>query len=1042
MKGKLLPAVLAIILLSIAAPRASSAGNEAEVATILAPLKSYDYGQSRKLLDALDRLVRETHTNAAARVRLESELVKLVAADTTLAAKQEICRRLAIIGTDMSVPALGRLLGAADARAVEAACYALNGQQSPAARAAVSNALSTAKGAGLVAIINLLGNQRDGGNDRELGVLARQPDEAIAGAAITALGKIATDKAIHDLGGLREKGDPQRQKCATLALLQAARELAQRGRTDQARSIYDQLAGPAEAIWIRRGVLLGRLDLDGADTTDLILSTLKGQDSALKPTAIAAIASVRDSAAIARFAAQLPALAIPEQVLMIGVLAGFKDETVRTALTHAAGHASPAVRAAALQGLGRAGDASCVPMLARIAASGVPEDAEMAVMALRTLQGPGINAAIVEAILATPAEARGRLIPVLGDRQATESIPALLEQANLADERASLPAIRALGALAGAAQLPDLLRLLATPPSESAREAAEAAVIQVAGRMEDSSRRADAVLAALKSADAPRLKRSLVRVLAAIGNDPAFQAVSSAMQDPAAEVREAALQALTSWPDSRALPALLAVVKHDAPSVSRTLALRGCLRILPESSLGVDDQARIYADLWPFLLQPEEKRLALTGLARVPRVQALQWAAGLLNEAPVRQEAEIAILSLTRQLGTAEPAPVNQALQAVIQTSTNAARQSEARALLRVNEPPRPDVYLDSLQPLKAVSGNDGGKGQPRINRNCIGQLLKLKGVVYERGVGEHASSELTFEIKPAYRRFVCVAGLDDQVARFNDVRGSIVVKVFADNNLLAQTPVLRGGGASANVDAALPAGAKALRLVVEDAGDGVDYDDADIVNAGFILADRPAAPAPQPQAAMDETGFTPLLDGHSFAGWEGNLGVFRIQDGTIVGGSLQTNLPHNEFLCTTNEYSDFELRLKFKLIGATANGGVQIRSRRVPNNTEVSGYQADLGQEYWGSLYDESRRNRTLAQANATELRRVLKPDDWNDYRIRCQGRRIQLWVNGYQTVDYSEPDPGLEQKGIIGLQIHGGPPSEARYREIRIQPLPAPER
>ena len=120
----------------------------------------------------------------------------------------------------------------------------------------------------------------------------------------------------------------------------------------------------------------------------------------------------------------------------------------------------------------------------------------------------------------------------------------------------------------------------------------------------------------------------------------------------------------------------------------------------------------------------------------------------------------------------------------------------------------------------------------------------------------------------------------------------------------------------------------------------------------------------------------------------------------------------------------------------------MQIRSRRVPNNTEVSGYQADLGQEYWGSLYDESRRNRTLAQANATELRRVLKSDDWNDYRIRCQGRRIQLWVNGLQTVDYSEPDPGLDQKGIIGLQIHGGPPSEAWYRDIRILPLPAPWR
>ena len=266
MKGKLLHAVLALILLSIAVPRASSAGNEEEVATVLAPLKAYDYGQSRKPLDALDRLVRETHTNAAARVRLESELVKLVEADTTLASKQEICRRLAIIGTDMSVPALGRLLGAADARAVEAACYALYEQRSAAARAALSNALSTAKGAGLVAIINLLGNQRDGGIDRELGVLARQPEEPTAQAAIVALGKIATDKAIQDLTELREKGAPQQQKFATLALLQAARELAQRGRTAQAQSIYGLLAGSAEPIWVRRGVLLGRLDLGGADT--------------------------------------------------------------------------------------------------------------------------------------------------------------------------------------------------------------------------------------------------------------------------------------------------------------------------------------------------------------------------------------------------------------------------------------------------------------------------------------------------------------------------------------------------------------------------------------------------------------------------------------------------------------------------------------------------------------------------------------------------------------------------------------------------------
>ena len=121
--------------------------------------------------------------------------------------------------------------------------------------------------------------------------------------------------------------------------------------------------------------------------------------------------------------------------------------------------------------------------------------------------------------------------------------------------------------------------------------------------------------------------------------------------------------------------------------------------------------------------------------------------------------------------------------------------------------------------------------------------------------MGEHASAELTYEIKPGYTRFVCVVGLDDQVARFNDVRGSIVIKVLGDDYLLAQTPVLRGGGASANIDVPIPAGAKALRLVVGDAGDGVGFDDADFVNAGFISGPRDSAVSTPPPAAKNEEG-------------------------------------------------------------------------------------------------------------------------------------------------------------------------------------------
>ena len=197
----------------------------------------------------------------------------------------------------------------------------------------------------------------------------------------------------------------------------------------------------------------------------------------------------------------------------------------------------------------------------------------------------------------------------------------------------------------------------------------------------------------------------------------------------------------------------------------------------------------------------------------------------------------------------------------------------------------------------------------------------------------------------------------------------------------------------------------------------------------------------PTAAEAADEEGFTPLFDGRSFDGWEGNLDAFRIEDGAIVGGSLTERVPRNEFLTTKSEYADFELRLKFKLLGKGANAGVQIRSRRAPKDSpnphEMIGYQADLGEGWWGCLYDESRRRKVLTGPPAEQRSKIVKADDWNDYRILCQGRRIQLWINGQQTVDYTEPDESIPQKGLIGLQVHGGPPSEAWYRHIRIKTL-----
>lgn len=183
------------------------------------------------------------------------------------------------------------------------------------------------------------------------------------------------------------------------------------------------------------------------------------------------------------------------------------------------------------------------------------------------------------------------------------------------------------------------------------------------------------------------------------------------------------------------------------------------------------------------------------------------------------------------------------------------------------------------------------------------------------------------------------------------------------------------------------------------------------------------------------------LFDGKSFNGWEGNLKLFRVEDGALVGGSLKEPIARNEFLCTKQEYGDFVLRLKVKLLGdpAKANAGIQFRTRRIPDNHEVSGYQADMGQNYWGALYDESRRKKVLASPAAETLSKALKLGEWNEYVIRAEGNQIRLALNGVETVNYTETESGIEQKGLICVQIHSGPPSEAWYKDLTLELLPA---
>lgn len=200
-----------------------------------------------------------------------------------------------------------------------------------------------------------------------------------------------------------------------------------------------------------------------------------------------------------------------------------------------------------------------------------------------------------------------------------------------------------------------------------------------------------------------------------------------------------------------------------------------------------------------------------------------------------------------------------------------------------------------------------------------------------------------------------------------------------------------------------------------------------------LVLAGANGESVPQP---------TPLFDGRSFAGWNGDTQrVWRIEAGAIVAGHPEQPADRNEFLATEREFEDFELRYEYRIDGvAKPNAGVQFRSRRIPDHHEVIGYQADIGPGITGALYDESRRNRFLVTPPEHLQRGALEKsrDGWNTCTVRCAGPRIRIAVNGVETVDYEEPDPAVSRRGVIALQIHGHMVGTIRYRNITISELP----
>jgi putative membrane-bound dehydrogenase-like protein len=170
------------------------------------------------------------------------------------------------------------------------------------------------------------------------------------------------------------------------------------------------------------------------------------------------------------------------------------------------------------------------------------------------------------------------------------------------------------------------------------------------------------------------------------------------------------------------------------------------------------------------------------------------------------------------------------------------------------------------------------------------------------------------------------------------------------------------------------------------------------------------------------------FFNGKDLSGWVGDPKLWRVENGEIVGKSPGRN--KNDFLRSELAAADFRLSLKVKLLPNKENSGIQFRSEALADG-EMRGPQADVGEGWWGKLYEESARGLLWDRSGENHV----KKDDWNSYEILAVGSRVRTWINGQLCVDLD--DPRIARRGIFGLQIHAGGPMEVRFKDLRLEVL-----
>jgi len=651
----------------------------------LAAAAKFNYGGDAAPPRYIEGVVVAVAKDPQARAQVEERLVRALRGKATRDAREFFCRQLFTIGTSRCVPALEALL--TDPALSHIARYALEGIEDPAACEALHRALGKVSGRLKVGVINTLARRRYAKALPDLVALISSQDEAVAAAAIAAIGSIGGGEALKALEQARARAGEPRRIWLDHAILACADALLGEGKTEEAARIYQRFYYSASARHFKLAGLRGLARAQPEKALPLLTSAIKGQAPQLRASAIALADEAKGAEVTRALVALIPTVPPETQEVLVRALGRRGDPEARTAMLAALESEHEAVRVAALEALGTIGDASLVPLLAARAAAARGNEQRVARASLARLGGGDVVAAIIKCSRRGEAKVRVECIRALATRRATTAAGPLLELARDADESVRREALRALGAIASEKELPALLALVLEPKDPRDRPAAEQAVVSVFRRAGDREKETAVLLEAMRGAS-PGARAYLIRLLGRAATARALAAVRGAIGDRNEMVRDAAIRALASWPTAEPADDLLRLAQTATNQAHKVIALRGYVRVAATTP----NPTAMYVKAIEVAKRPEDKRLVLAGLGSAGSPQALEVVEKYLEDRQLQSEAAMAMVQIADVLRRSDAKRATAVLKRILATVKNPAVQKRAQDVL--NEIERYEGYI------------------------------------------------------------------------------------------------------------------------------------------------------------------------------------------------------------------------------------------------------------------------------------------------------------------------------------------------------------